>query len=213
MKGHLVIFARAPRRGAVKRRLADDIGDGPALAFYRRTLHDVTRRLGGDPRWRSWLAVTPDTDAMRPRLWPSVPGLRVIPQGRGDLGERMARPMAGFPPGPVIVVGTDIPDITQEHIADGFAALGTHDFVFGPATDGGYWLVGARRRPVVPAGLFGGVRWSTEHALADTLAGLPRHARVALLNELDDVDDGAAWSAWRKGRRARSRARPPVNKP
>lgn len=195
MRGHLVIFARTPRRGAVKRRLATDIGDGPALAFYRRTLHDVTRRLGGDPRWRTWLAVTPDGDAMRPGLWPAVPGVGLIPQGRGDLGARMARPLTELPPGPVIIIGTDIPGITPRHIVDGFAALGRHDFVFGPATDGGYWLVGARRP--VPAGLFRDVRWSTEHALADTLAGLPRAAQVALLDELDDVDDGAAWAAWR----------------
>ena len=209
MRGHLVIFARAPRRGAVKRRLAADIGAGLALAFYRQTLRDVTRRLGVDPRWCTWLAVTPDTDAMRSGLWPAVPGVRLIPQGGGDLGARMARPMAALPPGPVMIVGTDIPDITRGHIANGFAALGNHDFVFGPAADGGYWLVGARRRPTVPAGLFRDVRWSTEHALADTLAGLPRRARVAMLGELDDVDDGAAWLAWRK----RARNRHPVNKP
>ena len=198
MMGHLVIFARTPRRGAVKRRLAADIGAGPALAFYRRTLHDVTRRLGGDPRWRTWLAVTPDGDASHPGLWPSVPGVGLIPQGQGDLGARMARPMAELPPGPVMIIGTDIPDIAPHHISEGFAALGIHDFVFGPAADGGYWLVGAQRRPVVPAGMFRDVRWSTEHALADTLAGLPRRARVAMLDELDDVDDGAAWARWRQ---------------
>jgi rSAM/selenodomain-associated transferase 1 len=201
MKPHLVIFARAPRRGAVKRRLAADIGDGPALAFYRRTLHDVTRRLGRDPRWQTWLAVTPDLAAKRPGLWPAVPEVRLIPQGQGDLGARMARPMTMLPPGPVIVVGTDIPDIAASHIADGFAALGSHEFVFGPAADGGYWLVGARRRPAMPRGIFRDVRWSTEHALADTLAGLPPKARVAMLGELDDVDDGAAWAAWRARRR------------
>ncbi|MBT4906949.1 MAG: glycosyltransferase [Rhodospirillaceae bacterium] len=198
---HLVIFARAARRGAVKRRLAADIGDGPALAFYRQTLHDVTRRLGGDPRWRTWLAVTPDTAALRSGLWPAVPGVRLIAQGQGDLGARMARPMAELPPGPVMIIGTDIPDITTGHIADGFTALGNHEFVFGPAADGGYWLVGASRRPSVPAGLFRDVRWSTEHALADTLAGLPPRARTAMLGELDDVDDGAAWAAWRSRRR------------
>jgi len=201
MTPHLVIFARTPRRGAVKRRLAADIGDGPALGFYRRTLRDVTRRLGGDPRWRTWLAVTPDVDAARPGLWPAVPGVRLIAQGQGDLGARMARPMRTLPPGPVIIIGTDIPDISVEHIASGFAALGNHAFAFGPATDGGYWLVGARRRPAVPRGMFRDVRWSTEHALADTLAGLPKKARVAMLGELDDVDDGAAWAAWRGRRR------------
>lgn len=207
MKPHLVIFARAPRRGAVKRRLAADIGAGAALAFYRQTLFDVTRRLGGDRRWRTWLAATPDTSAARPGLWPPVPGVRLIRQGGGDLGERMARPLRTLPPGPAIIVGTDIPDIAPDHIAAGFAALGRHDFVFGPAADGGYWLVGARRRPAVPAGLFRDVRWSTAHALADTLAGLPGKVRVAMLEQLDDVDDGAAWAAWR-GRR-----KTPVNNP
>ena len=201
MKPHLVIFARAPRRGAVKRRLAVDIGDGPALDFYRRTLHDVTRRLGRDPRWRTWLAVTPDLDAKRLGLWPAVSGVQLIPQGQGDLGARMVRSMTTHPPGPVIIVGTDIPDISTGHIADGFAALGSHEFVFGPATDGGYWLAGARRRPAMPRGIFQDVRWSTEYALADTLAGLPGKARVAMLGELDDVDDGAAWAARRARRR------------
>ncbi|MBO23481.1 MAG: hypothetical protein CMM26_14065 [Rhodospirillaceae bacterium] len=205
MTPHLVIFARAPRRGAVKRRLAADIGPGAAYRFYRQTLFDVTRRLGGDPRWRTWLAVTPDLDAMRPGLWPPVPGVQLIGQGSGDLGMRLARPLRRLPPGPVIIVGTDIPDIESRYIASGFAALGNHDFVFGPATDGGYWLVGARRCPAVPRGLFRNVRWSSNHALADTLAGLPADARVTMLDALDDVDNGAAWSAWR--------VRRTVNKP
>ena len=54
-----------------------------------------------------------------------------------------------------------------------------------------------RRTPMVPHGLFGTVRWSTKHALTDTLAGLPKSFRVAMLGELDDIDDGAAWTAWR----------------
>jgi rSAM/selenodomain-associated transferase 1 len=195
---HLVVFARAPRMGAVKRRLAADIGRDAALAFYRKTMSDVVWRLGRDPRWTTWLAVTPDTDALRPRLWPPVPGVRLIGQGPGDLGARMARPLRTFPPGPVLVVGTDIPELGTAQIARAFAALGTNDMVFGPATDGGYWLVGARRRPIVPRRLFEGVRWSSEHALADTLAGLPRGFRVAMLDPLDDVDDGAAWAAWRQ---------------
>ena len=59
------------------------------------------------------------------------------------------------------------------HIAAAFRLLGRHDLVFGPAEDGGFWLVGARRRPRLPP-LFGQVRWSSPHALADTLADLPR---------------------------------------
>jgi rSAM/selenodomain-associated transferase 1 len=201
---HLVVFARAPMRGTVKSRLAADIGKDAALAFYRRTLHNLLWRLGRDPRWTTWLSVTPDGSASNSAFWPPVPGLQVVPQGLGDLGVRMARPMREFPPGPVLVVGSDIPDIAPEYVMAGFAALGQHDMVFGPAGDGGYWLVGAACRRPIPRGLFADIRWSSEHALSDTLASLPGDARVAMLGELDDIDDGAAWHAWRARHRGRS---------
>lgn len=187
-------------RGTVKSRLAADIGKDAALGFYRRTLHDILWRMARDPRWQTWLAVTPDRAAHDRALWPAVPGVALIPQGGGDLGARMARPLRALPPGPVVIVGSDIPDIRAGHVVDAFAALGRHDMAFGPARDGGYWLVGARRSPAVPHGLFADVRWSGPHALSDTLAGLPTGFRVAMLGELDDIDDGADWRAWRAWR-------------
>ena len=66
--------------------------------------------------------------------------------------------------------------------------LGRHDIVFGPAEDGGFWLVGARRSPRLPP-LFGAVRWSGPHALADALANLPRRVSVGFAARLEDVDD------------------------
>ncbi len=194
---HLVLFARRPQLGAVKRRLAADIGAVAAHRFYRNTLRDVAWRLGRDRRWGTWLAVTPDSAADTPGLWQVPPGTAIIGQGSGDLGARMARPLRELPPGPVVIVGSDIPDIEVADIAAAFDSLGDHDLVFGPAADGGYWLVGARRRPVVPRNLFARVRWSSEHALADTLANVPATSRVAMLDERSDVDDGAAWRRWR----------------
>ncbi len=181
-KGHLVIMVRAPRLGAVKRRLARDIGALAAWRFQRRMLSQVLRRLARDPRWTTWLAVTPDRAANK-----AVPA-RVIPQGAGGLGPRMARLLCQRPPGPVVVVGSDIPDLHAGHVAQAFRALGRHDWVFGPAADGGYWLVGARRRRA-PWRPFEGVRWSNQHTLADSLANI-EHARVAFLEELHDVDTG-----------------------
>jgi len=105
--------------------------------------------------------------------------LAVSPDGEG-LGSRVW-PSA---------FGSDIPGIRRHHIARGFAALGAHDAVLGPSEDGGYWLVGIKSWRA-PAKLFEGVRWSTEHALADTergLAGL-RIARVDTLRDVDTVDD------------------------
>jgi glycosyltransferase A (GT-A) superfamily protein (DUF2064 family) len=90
------------------------------------------------------------------------------------------------------LVGTDIPSLGPRHIAEAFRLLGHHDVVFGPAADGGFWLVGARRSPRLPP-LFGQVRWSSPHTLEDALAGLPRRVSVGIAATLQDVDDGEAY--------------------
>ena len=106
-----------------------------------------------------------------------------------------------MPPGPVVIVGSDIPGITPAPLASAFRELGRRDVVFGPAEDGGYWLVGLNWR-VRTVGLFAGVRWSTCHALADTVANLDGRS-VVYVARLGDVDDGAAFvkHAGRLGRR------------
>ena len=192
---HLVVFVKAPRLGTVKGRLARDIGTVAAWSFYRRVCAAVLRRLTKDRRWRCWLAITPDTVIRAPGIWP--PGVAIIPQGRGDLGRRMDRALRFPPAGPVVIVGTDIPAIRPRHIAQAFKALGHNDAVFGSAKDGGYWLVGLRRRPAM-AYIFKNVRWSTEHALADTLANLPGGFKTAMVETLGDVDDGSAYATLEK---------------
>jgi rSAM/selenodomain-associated transferase 1 len=187
----LVIYAKAPHLGTVKRRLAAGIGDLAALRFYRACTGALLRRLARDPRWRTVLALTPDRAATGRRFWPTR--VERVPQGRGDLGQRMARSLRRER-GMTVIVGSDIPAIDGKHIAAAFRRLAACDLVFGPATDGGYWLVGARGG--LPHGLFRDVRWSAERTLADTLAGVPRHRRVGFVAELDDVDDAAAWRRW-----------------
>jgi uncharacterized protein len=180
---HLVIFARSPVAGAGKRRLAAAIGDVRAVHFQRVRLQTLLHRLASDPRWITWLAVTPDHAA----AWPHH--IRRRNQGRGDLGQRMSRIMTTWPSGPTVIIGTDIPDVTARDIAAAFNALGGNDAVFGPATDGGYWLVGLRRTPRVRRP-FDGVRWSTEHALADTARNLGA-AKVGTIRTLSDIDTGS----------------------
>jgi uncharacterized protein len=191
---HLVVFAKAPRLGQVKSRLAAGIGALAALRFYRGTTARVLRRLSRDPRWRTLVAVTPSRALRKPFWDPRIPRLD---QGSGDLGHRMARVFRALSPGPVVIVGSDIPELAPRHVGAAFRALGSRDVVFGPAADGGYWLVGLRRSPRLPTGLFAGVRWSGPHALADTRAGLPRGFTVALLETLEDVDDAEAYRRWR----------------
>ena len=186
---HLVIMAKRPVAGRVKRRLAREIGDIAALRFYRTTLANTVMRLGTDPRWRTYLAVTPDA-SVTASCWPSPPKLSRIPQGEGDLGQRMQSLFDSLPPGPVVIVGSDIPAVRPAHVARAFDLLGPAEIVFGPATDGGYWLVGLKRSPrqLVP---FAGVPWSTKEALAATAANLAGRiiAYAPTLSDVDSIQD------------------------
>ncbi len=199
-------MAKAPRRGAVKRRLAAAIGEGEALRFYRSCLAHSLMRLARDRRWLTLIAVTPDSDVFS-SLFPSWPGVRRVPQGRGGLGERMQRLFDRLPPGPAVLVGGDIPAMRPMEIARAFRLLGSADIVLGPARDGGYWLVGMRRIPHVLKP-FASVRWSSEHALADTLANL-KGKRVAFAAPLADVDEKDSYRS-EKERAERLLAKAPL---
>lgn len=185
----VLIFLKEPRPGRVKTRLARDIGPVRAAWWQRHRAASLIRRVAADKRWETWLAVSPDHEGEMSRVWPSH--LRRWPQGPGDLGARMGRAFLAAPPGPLAILGADIPDLGPRHVAGAFAALGAHDAALGPCQDGGYYLIALRRSPrCAPPGLFERVRWSTRHALADTIRSLG-DARVALLPELVDVDDAS----------------------
>lgn len=212
MRDTVVVFARAPRLGAVKRRLAREIGARAALDFHRRTLIALLRGLAAERRVRTVLAQTPDR-ARFPlpvrvaRIGQGGAGLgggalvRGVPgggvAGGGDLGARMQRAASRLKRGRVVIIGCDIPDAGAADVLAAFRALGCAEAVFGPAADGGYWLVGlSPRRPARP---FAGVRWSSPHALADTLANF-RGRRVVLLRTLRDVDTAADLRSLRRCR-------------
>ena len=182
-------MAKAPVAGNVKTRLAREVGVATATRFARHSTAALIARIACDPRWQTSLWVTPDASRMS-RHWPRW--LVRTPQRRGGLGDRMQRILDRSAPGPVAIIGTDIPGITPAHIVQAFRMLGRADFVFGRATDGGYWLVGARRRPRTPRP-FANVRWSSEHALADTLANIAAQS-VGFVATLSDVDDAATFA-------------------
>lgn len=183
----LIVMVKQPRPGRVKTRLARDIGAVAATWWYRHQTRRLLRRLR-DPRWRIVLAVAPDrAEAVD---WPR--DLARMPQGGGDLGARMLRAL-GRVPGPVCLIGSDIPGVTPAHIAQAFDGLRRAPVVFGPAPDGGFWLVGLRQGSRPPRGLFQAVRWSTEHALADSLK--PLGPTVAFADTLADVDRAEDLSA------------------
>ena len=178
----LVVFAKAPVMGRAKTRLAAGVGAVHALRLYRAMTARVLRNVR-DARWETVVAVSPDR--ARVRLWE---GFATVPQGPGSLSPRLARAMSGREP--VCVIGTDCPQVGARDVADAFALLRTHDVVLGPADDGGFWLIGGRG---VKGGVFDGVRWSSEHALADVAGNVARAGgRVGRLRVLVDVDDAGA---------------------
>ncbi|MBT3700577.1 MAG: glycosyltransferase [Alphaproteobacteria bacterium] len=206
MQKHLVIMVKVPQIGATKTRLAAGIGPLAAWRFYRNTTDQVIRRLGRhglSSKWKIWLAVTPERLAANTRFWPV--GVQWVGQGPGDLGQRMASSMLALPPGPVVLIGSDVPGIQPTHIASAFDALEYNDIVFGPAEDGGFWLVGLKRRPFMPGrlrpGLFRCVRWSSDQALEDTIAGLDPRYRVARISTLSDVDTAEDLRRWQQSQK------------
>ncbi len=179
----LVVMVRAPLCGQVKTRLGRGIGSVAATWFYRHATAALLKRIDEPRCWTTLLAITPDHH-IATRAYPSH--LARVRQGDGDLGQRLQRLVDGLPPGPVIIIGSDAPGITQRDLAAAFRRLDGADAVIGPSSDGGYWLIGLRRRPHVPQP-FARVRWSSPCALTDTYRGLASY-RVCETIPRDDID-------------------------
>lgn len=195
----LVVFARAPRPGTVKSRLAAALGDAGACAAYVTLARHVLARLAAVPAGE--LRHAPDDAGAELAGW-LPPGWRLAPQGGGDLGARLERAFAehfGRGAARVVVVGSDCPDMSAADIADAGRALAEHDLVLGPAEDGGYWLIGLRAGAPGWPGLFHDMPWSTPALLEATLGRASALGLAsARLRTLRDVDEPADWESWRR---------------
>ncbi len=196
----LILFARFPVAGKVKTRLIPALGAEGAAALHRRlvlrtlrTAHALCQsqnveleiRFAGDSKneMQHWLG---DDWLCRP-------------QSDGDLGQRMAGAFAdsfreGSPA--TVIIGSDCPSLTSETLAAAFESLMTNPVVFGPATDGGYYLIGLTRP--LPE-IFQGVEWGTETVLAQSLGILGQMGlKPALLQSRDDLDRPEDVAAWKR---------------
>ena len=180
----VIIFARVPRLGAVKRRLAAGVGMHEAYQFYVRSFSKLVRSLSSHPHWDLELCVTPRNVRGVNRIL--CHSETITFQSFGDLGLRMERAISKHNYSPVLLVGSDIPGILPSDIENGIRALGRNDFVFGPTLDGGYWLTGARRGNLV-RGIYKHVRWSSTYALSDTMRNT-QGRKVSTLRHLRDID-------------------------
>lgn len=192
----LLVFAKPPRIGLSKTRLAKNTG--PAAA----------RRIAGFTQARTFRAAmqsgcdtiiyaAPDSAlrAVTTTGWPAHLPRRS--QGQGTLTERLEKGLNEAPPGPVLFIGTDAPDVSAALLRQAVRLLARHDAVFGPAEDGGFWLFGINKSARTRSP-FRNVRWSGPHAMQDVWSNLPGHADIGLLPMLMDIDELSDWRAWNR---------------
>ena len=167
MADRLLVFARAPVPGAVKTRLVPTLGPEGAADLHSRLLERTLQTACATALAPVELWCTPDTahpafTAASTRL-----DVKLRAQPEGDLGRRMLAALeSALADGDrALLVGCDCPALTADDLAEAFAALADHDVVLGPAEDGGYVLVGARR--VSPV-LFDGIEWGGPRVLHQT---------------------------------------------
>ncbi|MGA6925630.1 MAG: TIGR04282 family arsenosugar biosynthesis glycosyltransferase [Desulfosarcina sp.] len=187
---HLIVFGRYPRVGTTKTRLIPVLGPAGAATFQKRltektvaTAREVSERIGAR------LVFHHEGGTVRQlRRWLGGSGIRFAPQPAGDLGRRMHLSIKrSFEDGAhrVVLIGTDVPELTAPFLEQAFDALLEKELVFGPSTDGGYWLVGMTR----PENLFTGIVWSRSDVLEKSLDLVRRKGMTAhMLAPLSDVD-------------------------
>ncbi len=194
---HLCLFARTPRMGKVKRRLAATLGADGALAAHEALLRGaITRCFDGKGRQELWL-----TEVEQMPDWliaaEAAGQFEIREQSAGDLGERMWDVLRQglLRSRRCVLFGSDCPDIDAGYVAAAFEALADSDLVIGPAEDGGYGLIGLRR-PL--PGLFLDMRWGDAGVLQRTLnRAAVAGASVTLLPVIYDVDRIDDWRRYR----------------
>jgi rSAM/selenodomain-associated transferase 1 len=188
----LLIFIKNPEKGKVKTRLAKDAGDDRALAIYLELLRhtreialelDVHRHLF----YSSFIDTADD--------WPADRFQKKI-QEQGDLGSRMkdAFRQAFQSASSVVIIGSDCASLTKEIVEQAFDALQEHDFVIGPAMDGGYYLLGMRS---FQASVFDLETWSTEDVFSETIRQMDTlDSSYHCLPTLSDIDYLKDWETY-----------------
>jgi uncharacterized protein len=201
---HLIVFTRYPQPGQAKTRLIPALGAEGAAALQRQMTEHTLRQVTTLVERRSlaveiWFAgtATPAADRQQMREWLGS-AWSYVPQAAGDLGDRLADAVqSAFAAGGqrVVVIGTDCPELGANQLRQAFQLLEQHDAVLGPATDGGYYLIGLRR--FVPD-LFRDIAWSTAEVLRQTVAAATRAGLtmgyLAPLTDIDRPDNLPIWA-------------------
>ncbi|NER18197.1 DUF2064 domain-containing protein [Spongiivirga citrea] len=182
-KNLLLIFTRNPELGKVKTRLAKTIGNEAALNIYKFLLEHtkkVTQTIEVDKQVHYSVKIREND------IWDAATYNKRLQKGE-DLGKRMAKAFQdAFNEGynKVVIIGSDLYDLSTQDISEAFDRLDTNQVVIGPATDGGYYLLGLTT--MIPE-IFEDKAWGTSTVFNDTLANV-QDKKYLLLNPKNDVD-------------------------
>ncbi|RME26984.1 MAG: glycosyltransferase [Candidatus Zixiibacteriota bacterium] len=185
------LMAKWPEAGMVKTRLAAEIGEQLALRVYCRLLDNVLARCSPSESdtYRLGCFVTPGQKCRA--FAERFPGYAFCyPQGEGNLGQRMQAALAHLLAQPgakkAVLIGADIPLLGREQLRQAFEELDSHDVVWGPTDDGGYYLIGVSRWHET---IFNDIDWGTEKVLKQSMEAAERsHVSFSLLEPLHDLD-------------------------
>ncbi len=179
----IIVFVRNPELGKVKTRLAKTIGNEAALEVYKKLMHhteSVLRSLASD-KVVYYSEVIHESD-----LWDCCIYIKKLQKGK-DLGQRMANAFEeSFKSGykKVIIVGSDLLDLSAEIIQNAFNQLEHNDAVIGPAKDGGYYLLGLKS---LHDNIFKDKNWGTENVFTETMKDF-EGKKIEFLKPLNDID-------------------------
>jgi rSAM/selenodomain-associated transferase 1 len=189
----LLVFARLPERGRVKTRLAAAIGDERALAVYEAMLADVLAAVGeSSAETEIEVLWAPTENADGDSLRRAFGDRSLAMQTGATLGDRMSMAFSErfffHRTQKIVAIGVDEPRLTRELIDHAFALLDSCEWVVGPATDGGYYLIGCRSA-AFDTSIFDGIAWGTADVLSATVAKIAdAGATLATLPERSDID-------------------------
>ena len=192
MKSLFGLLAKFPEPGTVKTRLAREIGARPAAGIYRSIAERVfINTLPEGPGFERVVFYSPVDALSRFEEW--LPGERFLPQSGGDIGEIMIKAIQDlFDLGAskAVIAGVDIPGLRREIVRDAFLKLDISDVVIGPATDGGYYLIGMK---AASPGCFRNISWSTAQVFDETIRNIRelglKYSTVEVLSDVDRIED------------------------
>ena len=184
-KVNLIIFARRPEISIGKTRLKNKIGKALGANFYYNNLLRTIAKINSDKRINIKLCVTPDSSLQN---WSKsiFPNIKRIPQGAGDIGEKMWRVFSKNHK-KTIIIGSDIPNITNKIILNAWKKLYSSSVVLGPAEDGGFWLIGISQSKKIK-GLFNNINWSQRNTLEQVKNNIHPSKKISFVTTLKDVD-------------------------